>query len=444
MMRKKYITYDSRLFLMVDVLLSTGLGIILANLMDVIRFDYYLYLLLAVAFLQVFVFQSSYQGWRLVSISDHLKIVFRDWLSIALITIASLFLFKKTGDFSRLWLVAWICSVVFISVSLRLCLLFWLRKRRKNGENLIKVGLICDDVMRDYVTKRISAYAWSGYQVAQLVNLDKNSYKDLNIVNCQEIWIALPMAKELELQSILHYFRHHTIDIRYIPNIFSFRVINHGVSHMMDMTFINLSSTPLDNEGVFLKRIEDIILSIFFLIIFSPAMFFIALLLKVTSQGPILFKQKRNGWNGQEFYIYKFRTMYVHSEPIGELTQATVGDKRITSFGHFLRKTSLDELPQFFNVLEGTMSIVGPRPHAVEHNEYYKDLVPKYIWRNKVKPGITGWAQINGLRGETNTLDLMKKRVDYDLYYIENWSIWFDLRIIWLTLFSLIRGENAR
>ena len=172
-------------------------------------------------------------------------------------------------------------------------------------------------------------------------------------------------------------------------------------------------------------------------------MIVVAILVKLTSPGPILFKQKRHGWNGEHFFVYKFRSMYQHDEPLGVVTQAKVNDTRVTPLGGFLRKSSLDELPQFFNVLNGSMSIVGPRPHAVEHNEYYKELIPKYMWRHKVKPGITGWAQINGLRGDTSSIDLMKTRVEYDLFYIENWSVWFDLKVIFLTCFSLIHGKNA-
>lgn len=440
----KHSTYDAQLFLIVDGSLIFGFGLILAKLLDVSSLDNYIYLLLIVFLLQIFVFRSSYQKWRLTSISEHLRIVFKDWLSIGLIILAFLFLFKKTGDFSRLWLLTWFFGVGTTSIILRLFLLFWLRKHRSNGKNLVQIGLICNHSTCDYVKSKIKAYPWSGYQIVELINIDHDeAWSNLNIASCQELWISLPMHLEAELHAILHYFRHQSIDIRYIPSMSNFSLINHSVSHMIDMTFINLSSTPLDYQGQFLKRVEDVVLSFIFLVMFMPLMGLISILVKLSSEGPILFKQKRNGWNGDEFYVYKFRSMYLHHEESGRVTQAKVCDERITPLGRFLRKSSLDELPQLINVLNGTMSIVGPRPHAVEHNEQYKDLIPKYMWRNKVKPGITGWAQINGLRGETSTLDSMKKRIDYDLFYIENWSIWFDLRIIFLTIFSLIRGKNA-
>jgi putative colanic acid biosynthesis UDP-glucose lipid carrier transferase len=169
----------------------------------------------------------------------------------------------------------------------------------------------------------------------------------------------------------------------------------------------------------------------------------IAIAVKLTSPGPVIFKQKRHGWNGEEIEVYKFRSMYVHDESKGNITQAKKGDSRVTPLGAFLRRSSLDELPQFINVLQGRMSIVGPRPHAVAHNIQYRELIPRYMLRHKVKPGITGWAQINGLRGETDAVSKMEARVQADLYYIENWSLWLDLKII---LFTVIKGffnENA-
>ena len=164
---------------------------------------------------------------------------------------------------------------------------------------------------------------------------------------------------------------------------------------------------------------------------------------KLTSKGPILFKQYRTGANGQDFKVYKFRSMVVHDEEDGKVTQAKRGDSRITPVGAFMRRTSLDELPQFINVLQGRMSIVGPRPHALAHNEHYKTLVESYMQRHMVKPGITGWAQVNGFRGETDTIDKMANRVEYDLYYIENWSVWFDLKIILLTILKGFIHKNA-
>ncbi len=190
-----------------------------------------------------------------------------------------------------------------------------------------------------------------------------------------------------------------------------------------------------------LKRLEDIILSVVILTLISPILIIISLCVKLTSPGPIIFKQTRYGMDGKPIKVWKFRTMVVMEND--NVTQATKNDVRVTKVGRFLRRTSLDELPQFFNVLFGGMSIVGPRPHAVIHNEQYRSLIEGYMLRHKVKPGITGWAQINGWRGETDTLEKMEKRVEYDLEYIREWSIWLDIRIIFLTIFKGFIGKAA-
>jgi putative colanic acid biosynthesis UDP-glucose lipid carrier transferase len=199
----------------------------------------------------------------------------------------------------------------------------------------------------------------------------------------------------------------------------------------------------MDGPARFIKRTEDILIGGLISLLILPVCLGIAIAIKATSPGPVVFKQYRTGINGKKFKVYKFRSMVVHQEHNGDVTQAKKNDARITPIGAFLRRTSLDELPQFFNVLQGRMSLVGPRPHALAHNEYYKDLVESYMQRHKVKPGITGWAQVNGYRGETDTLDKMQKRVEYDLWYIDNWSLWLDLKIIFLTVFKGFINKNA-
>ena len=179
------------------------------------------------------------------------------------------------------------------------------------------------------------------------------------------------------------------------------------------------------------------------LLVISPLMMIIALAIKVDSKGPVFFTQLRHGSDGKPFKMFKFRTMKQHNELDGTITQATIADLRITWLGALLRRNSLDELPQFVNVLMGNMSIVGPRPHAVEHNQYYRTQIDSYMQRHRVKPGITGWAQINGFRGATEDIEKMRQRVNYDLYYIEHWALWLDLKIIFRTFIHGFRGENA-
>lgn len=196
-------------------------------------------------------------------------------------------------------------------------------------------------------------------------------------------------------------------------------------------------------DNAVIKRYEDIILAIAILVIISLPCLFIIIIIKLTSQGPILFRQQRHGLNKKIFTIYKFRTMLTDKDSSNLTLQAIKNDPRTTKFGIFLRRTSLDELPQFINVLQGNMSIVGPRPHALSHNEYYQDLIKSYMMRHQVKPGITGWAQINGYRGETDMLYKMQQRVKYDLWYIKNWSLYLDLKIVLLTIFKGFINKNA-
>ncbi|HEY3488101.1 MAG TPA: undecaprenyl-phosphate glucose phosphotransferase [Gammaproteobacteria bacterium] len=253
----------------------------------------------------------------------------------------------------------------------------------------------------------------------------------------------MPFSEEKRLESVLHELRHATVDIRYVPDIFGFRLLNHSIVDIAGLPVLNLSVTPMDGLNRCIKWLEDWVGASIILLLISPLLLIIAIGIKLSSPGPILFKQLRHGWDGRPIRVYKFRTMVCHTEDEGVITQASPNDKRVTKFGAFLRRTSLDELPQFFNVLQGRMSIVGPRPHAIEHNHEYMEQIDGYMLRHKVKPGITGWAQINGYRGETKTLEEMKKRVEYDLFYIENWSLWFDVRIICLTFLKGFIHRNA-
>ena len=295
------------------------------------------------------------------------------------------------------------------------------------------------------VISAIDVAAWSGIRIVGVVQQDE-LYAWINepeSMQPNEIWICLPMSDDAGIRQVLNMLRHSFSNIRLVPDIFSFRLVNHGVSYSLGMPMFDLSMTPVEGVRRVIKKAEDIILSIITLLLVAPVIVLISLVIKITSEGPILFKQKRLGWNGKEIIIYKFRTMYVDSECSKSFMQAKWNDERVTSFGRFLRRTSLDELPQFFNVLQGRMSIVGPRPHAIAHNEQFKELVPRYMLRHRVKPGITGWAQINGYRGETDTLEKMESRVEHDLFYIENMSLWLDLRIIVMTIFKGWVHKNA-
>ncbi|MCL4170499.1 UNVERIFIED_CONTAM: hypothetical protein GTU68_036006, partial [Idotea baltica] len=239
----------------------------------------------------------------------------------------------------------------------------------------------------------------------------------------------MPLSEEKRINTIVNALSDMTIDIRLVPDIFGFRLINHSVSTIAGMPVVNLSVTPMDGINRWIKAIEDKFLAALILILISPLMLTVSLLVKLSSSGPIFYRQERLSWNGREFTIYKFRTMPVDSEQSTGAVWATKGEARATSIGNFLRRTSLDELPQFWNVLKGDMSIVGPRPERPVFVDQFKHEIPSYMRKHMVKAGITGWAQVHGWRGDTD----LNKRIEHDLYYIDNWSLWLDLRIILMT-----------
>ncbi len=259
-----------------------------------------------------------------------------------------------------------------------------------------------------------------------------------------EVIVALPCDAEARILDIMKKLRNLPVDVRLCPDLISFHLPHRTVSHAAGLPLLNVFEKPLTGWNYIVKSMEDRLLAAVILTLIAPLLFVIAALIKLDSRGPILFRQKRYGFNNEVIEVFKFRTMFVNQcSPDNAVAQATKHDPRVTRVGRFLRRTSLDELPQFVNVLMGTMSIVGPRPHAIAHNEQYAHVIDEYLARHRVKPGITGWAQVNGLRGETETLEKMEQRVRYDLYYIENWSLLFDIRIILRTLFVGFSHPNA-
>lgn len=250
------------------------------------------------------------------------------------------------------------------------------------------------------------------------------------------------MTTQPRILSLLDDLADTTASVYFVPDIFVTDLIQARMDDINGMPIVAVCDTPFSGMNGLIKRTSDIVLALLVLVLVSPAMLAISVGVRLSSPGPVLFRQRRYGLDGKEIMVYKFRSMSV-MEDGRNVTQATRDDARVTPLGSFLRRTSLDELPQFINVLQGRMSIVGPRPHAVAHNEMYRKLIRGYMVRHKVKPGITGWAQVNGLRGETRTLDKMKRRIDYDLEYLRNWSLKLDLIIIMRTILIVLKDRNA-
>ncbi|NOX27385.1 MAG: undecaprenyl-phosphate glucose phosphotransferase [Gammaproteobacteria bacterium] len=256
------------------------------------------------------------------------------------------------------------------------------------------------------------------------------------------VFIALPMRAEERIKMLVSKLSDTTASVYIVPDFFMFDLLSARWGNIGGLPVVSIYDTPFYGIDGWLKRSFDVVMASAILVLIALPMLFIAAAIKLTSPGPVLFKQRRYGINGEMIEVYKFRSMTV-TEDGDEVRQATKGDARVTKLGAFLRRTSMDELPQFFNVLLGTMSIVGPRPHAVSHNEEYRGLINGYMLRHKVKPGITGLAQVNGWRGETDTLEKMQKRIEYDLEYINRWSVWLDAKIVLKTITHGFVGKNA-
>ncbi|BBP44318.1 undecaprenyl-phosphate glucose phosphotransferase [Thiosulfativibrio zosterae] len=401
---------------------------------------------------ELFGLYKNSQTSTLISIAS---LIFNGWVVAWFILIVLMFLLKESENFSRVVLTLWGLTVPFFLISYRWLIRVSLRQYFYQSANYKMVAIIGVTRSGRELAKVINDNPWLGYKVAgffddeykgnefQMLGELKDLEQACNKNSFAEIYICLPLKAESEIQQLLNLLSNSTLVVKFIPDLFSFDLLQARWTDLKGLPVISVYDSPLNsNLAKIIKRLEDIILSVCILVLISPILVVLALGVKLTSQGPIIFKQKRYGINGKEINIYKFRSMI--SQDNGDvILQATQNDARVTRFGAFMRKTSLDELPQFINVLQGKMSIVGPRPHASAHNEHYRKIVPKYMQRHSVKPGITGWAQVNGWRGETKTLDKMEKRIEFDLYYINNWSLLMDLKIIFLTLVKGFFDKNA-
>ncbi|MEN8130775.1 MAG: undecaprenyl-phosphate glucose phosphotransferase [Pseudomonadota bacterium] len=437
---------------------ATGLDVYFAQIGQHAMPITYNYVLAVAVLLSVVVFPflSLYRAWRGGSVFEELKLLTLGWVLTAFL-LATFALMTKTGAaYSRLWVGVWFISgwsaLVFFRILLRL-LLRWMRSKGRNLRQIVIVG--AGDLGKE-VAERVSAASWTGLEIVGFFNKnytdepkpteafpilgDLDSLADFVGSNSvDQVWIAMQLKDEEMVKVVLHSLRHSAVDICYIPNIFGFQLLNHSFTEIAGLPVVNLSATPMEGINRWLKAIEDQALAFIILTLVSPLMLLIAMGVKLSSKGPIFFRQERVSWNGEPFTMYKFRSMVMSAEEESGPVWAMQGESRVTWFGSLLRKSSLDELPQFINVLKGEMSIVGPRPERSVFVEQFKDQVPDYMKKHLVKAGITGWAQVNGWRGDTD----LKKRVEHDIYYIEHWSVWFDLKIIMLTFLKGFVHRNA-
>ncbi|EPJ5820625.1 undecaprenyl-phosphate glucose phosphotransferase [Pluralibacter gergoviae] len=415
---------------------------------------------LLLSFLVLVIFQmiggitDFYRSWRGVNISTEIILILKNWSLSILITIGLIAL-QSSFDVSLNIYIQWYLCVVVGLISCRLLIRCISGILRKFGYNTRRVALAGSLPAGVNLIKSIIDQPWLGFIVEGYYddNISTNSelkyvgdfgqlFHDAREGKLDRIYVAMNMSDEIKLKKLISKLTDTTCSVFFIPDIFTFNILQSRTEEINGIPVVPLFDTPLNGINMIFKRLEDIIISLAILFFISPVLCVIAVIIKCTSPGPVIFRQIRYGMDGKPIKVWKFRTMVV-MENDQKVIQAKKNDSRVTVFGRFLRSTSLDELPQFFNVLFGQMSVVGPRPHAVVHNEQYRSLIQGYMLRHKVKPGITGLAQVNGWRGETDTLEKMQKRIEYDLIYIRGWSIWLDLKIIVLTVFKGFINKSA-
>ena len=405
-------------------------------------------LIVLVIFQMVGGITDFYRSWRGVKISAELKLILKNW---SLSYVLALGIISLIHDFDLNITVAVIWYII-VSIGFVLCrtlIRLGAGMLRRLGYNTRRVAVVGSLPAGINLLKGFAEEPWMGFIVLGYYNsevltnvVDINYCGNLDelIVDARNgkidrIYIAMNMQEEAKIKNIVQQLTDTTCSVLLIPDIFTFNILQARTEEINGVPVVPLFDTPLSGINMIFKRLEDIIVSSIILVLISPVLLVISIAVKFSSPGPVLFRQIRYGMDGKPIRVWKFRSMRV-MENDNIVVQAKQNDVRVTKVGKFLRSTSLDELPQFFNVWCGQMSVVGPRPHAVAHNEQYRALIQGYMLRHKVKPGITGLAQINGWRGETDTLEKMEKRIEYDLLYIRSWSIWLDLKIIFLTVFK--------
>jgi putative colanic acid biosynthesis UDP-glucose lipid carrier transferase len=414
--------------------------------------------MLAVALISLAVFPATglYRPQRGGSLIEDLRSLASGWLTLLAIAVFLVFVTKSGDLFSRVWVAIWFACGFVLQTVMRLGFRLALRFLRRRGYNLRHICIVGAGELGREVVLRLRRAPWTGLHlrgfyddapelaggsvdgVPVLGTIDRLS-TDLERNDLDQVWIALPLRAEERIRRLVRDLRAHPVQVRYVPDIFGFQLLRHSFSEVAGMPVIGLTDTPLEGFQRVLKTLEDYVLGGAAVLLASPLLCAIAAGIKLTSRGPILYRQERVTWNGRRFTMVKFRSMPIDSESHSGPVWSRQSDPRATRFGALLRRYSLDELPQLFNVLHGDMSLVGPRPERPEFVAQFRQEIPGYMQKHMVKAGITGWAQVNDLRGSSD----LSKRIQYDLYYIDNWSLWFDLRILALTVWHVFRSRNA-
>lgn len=402
---------------------------------------------------------GSYRGWRGSNVFFDFHRLIAGWIVTVLLCIAIAFVTKTSTLLSREWMILWTLISLAVMALMRAILNLLLANVHERGWTQVQVLVVGAGELGRGIARRLTAVNWTGYSVAGFFDDDPalhgcdidgipvcGGYTDVAAyieerphIQIDEVWLAMPLEASDQIRKVVHSLGHIPVTIRYVPDIFEFRLINQDVSQIGGIPVIDLNVTPIVGFNRVIKAVEDRVLAGLILLLISPVMAALAIGVKFSSPGPVFYRQERVSWAGKPFHMLKFRSMPVDVEEESGPVWAKEHEQRATPFGAFLRRTSLDELPQFINVLKGDMSIVGPRPERPMFVDRFKGEIPDYMQKHLVKGGITGWAQINGWRGDTD----LEKRIEYDLFYIENWSVMLDLKIIFLTIFKVFRDRNA-
>jgi len=456
-----YRSYSSAVYRALDLLfIQAALGLAVFMYSAVYSMEYFsLSLIASIAYLFIAESSSLYRPQRMGSLRNLSLYVVTSWGLAITIVLGFLFFSKQGAFFSRVQLGMWFVFAAAFLLGWRGLRWQILQRMLREGQHTKTAAIFGLSEIGVKLAQKVSHNPETGYRLAAVYD-DRDrarlsgDYRHLHLGNIESgilaaksgefdvVFIGLPIKEESRLLSILYELGDSTVDVHLVPDGFMSSLMAAVRDQVGDINTLSIFGTPLQGLSGVLKRCEDIILSTLFLVLAALPLLLISMAIKLSSRGPVLFRQDRYGLGGKRFKVLKFRTMTV-AENEALVNQASRNDDRVTPIGRILRRSSLDELPQLVNVLKGDMSLVGPRPHAVAHNEQYRSQIDYYMMRHKMKPGITGLAQIRGFRGETDTLEKMRLRIDSDLDYIQNWSLWLDFKILVLTIPRLFLDENA-
>ena len=420
--------------------------------------EHYVLFLVAAVLALVAIFPSFrlYDPQRGASLAGELRQLLLAWALMGALVGSALFITKSADAFSRVWVGLWLVGSFVTTAGLRVAARLVLRRLRRRGYNLRHIVIVGAGELGRLIAEQLGLAGWAGLNVIGFYDDDPAKHGtvvagrpvlgsidrlsgDSATIGVDQVWIALPLRAEARIRDILTALREHSLEVRLVPDIYGFHLLNHSLTDIAGLPVVTLTETPMSGINSIIKTGEDYVLATLVLACMAPLLLAIALGVKLSSPGPVLYRQERVTWKGERFAILKFRTMPIDVEDASGPVWSQRGERRATRFGALLRRFSLDELPQLFNVLRGDMSLVGPRPERPEFVAQFRKEIPGYMQKHLVKAGITGWAQVNDLRGDSD----LRRRIQFDLYYVENWSFWFDLRILTLTVWGVFRSRNA-